>query len=198
MNADADTAQQAKQQRQARKEEQKRLHSLERELRSLLLCVPLLLSLSAAQAGDNRAERAMILSTNMTAWVAAHTNYTAPNPPPVEFLDQIDLRQRCYPGFDLNLVPQVGGVYDPKNKTIYLDVDCNLNEPTSASYLLHEVVHHFQLANDAHLLVRCREQLEGEAVKLQSLWLKEKGVSDPLESLGIDERTLRIIGSCQR
>ncbi|SFU68633.1 hypothetical protein SAMN04487955_10673 [Halomonas korlensis] len=140
----------------------------------------------------------MTLAAKMTAWVAAQTDYTAPDPPPVEFLDQIALRQRCYPGFDLNHVPQVGGLYDPKNKTIYLDVDCDLNDLTSASYLLHEVVHHVQLANNAHLRVRCREQLEGEAVTLQALWLKDKGISDPLDALGIDERTLRIIGSCPR
>lgn len=167
-------------------------------LRSLLFSIPLMLSLITAQAGDDRAEQAMILATNMTAWVAAHTDYTAPEPPPVEFLDQIALRQRCYPGFDLNHVPQVGGVYDSRDSTIYLDVVCDLNDQIAASYLLHEVVHHVQLANNAHLQVRCREQLEGEAVTLQTLWLKDKGISDPLEALGIDERTLRIIGSCPR
>ncbi|CAM3869449.1 DUF6647 domain-containing protein [Vreelandella rituensis] len=167
-------------------------------LRSLLLCILLVLSLSTVEAEDVRAGRVVGLATTMTAWVAAHTDYAAPEPPPVEFQDQETLRQRCYPGFASHQVPLIRGIYDPENPIIYLDSDCDLDNLVDASYLLHEVVHHVQLANNAHLQVQCRDQLEGEAVTLQALWLKEKGISEPLEALGIDERTLRIIGSCQR
>ncbi|SFH51796.1 DUF6647 family protein [Modicisalibacter xianhensis] len=154
------------------------------------------MAVGLTQADDDRSERVMALSSNMILWVVSHTEYAAPDPPSVEFIDQMALRQRCYPGLDLTHVPQLWGIYDPVTATIYLDDDCRLDDQVSASYLLHEIVHHVQVANDAHLHVKCRGRLEGEAVTLQAQWLKEKGVENPLEVLGIDERTLEIISSC--
>ncbi|MFY0990833.1 DUF6647 family protein [Halomonas sp. C05BenzN] len=134
----------------------------------------------------------------MIAWVVARTDYTASPPPTIALESQLSLKARCFPGFNMQHLPDVMGVYDPGNGTIYLDFAFDSGSVLDVSYLLHEVVHHMQVQSGAHLRASCREVLEGEATRLQLEWLREHGVADPYETLGIDQKTLRIIEMCPR
>lgn len=149
---------------------------------------------AAAATGSAVGEAAV----EMTAWVADVTGYDAPPPPTVTFADQSVLRELCYPGCDDgDDLPKVLGVYDPRVGIILLDEAFDGGEARDRSTLLHEVVHHVQEANDARARARCKQELEGEALRLQIRWLHEQeGIDDPLAFLGINEFTLRILGSC--
>lgn len=133
----------------------------------------------------------------MTAWTVGATDYAAPPPPRLAVVNQAYLKELCFPGCADADLPFVQGAYDPRVETVFLDATFDADLPLHRSYLLHEVVHHVQLANDADETARCREELEGEALRLQVRWLREEeGVDDPLDYLGIDELTLLILGSC--
>ncbi|MEQ6888058.1 DUF6647 family protein [Halomonas sp. CS7] len=138
-----------------------------------------------------------------SAWLARRTDYREPALPGVKVESQASLQQRCFPDFPEPLGVRVKGAYDPRDSIIYLDVDLDLDDRVDQSYLLHELVHHFQVhharrqgQDDAG--IRPRGRLEGEAYRLQLRWLEEAGVADPLAALGIDEKTLQIIERSQR
>jgi hypothetical protein len=134
----------------------------------------------------------------MSTWLAARTDYREPRVPGVLFESQSLLQQRCFPGFPEQPGIRLKGAYDPAEDTIYLDIDFDSDDLVDRSYLLHELVHHFQVHNRQDTVGRPRGILEGEAYRLQLSWLGEAGDSDPLTTLGIDEKTLLIIERCPR
>ncbi|MDI5920492.1 hypothetical protein QLQ86_06815 [Halomonas sp. LR5S13] len=134
----------------------------------------------------------------MSAWLAARTAYREPPIPGILFESQSRLQQRCFPDFPEPLATLIKGAYAPAEKIIYLDNAFDRDDPVDRSYLLHELTHHFQVHNRDDTDVRTPGILEGEAYRLQLRWLGEAGVSDPLGTLGLDEKTLRIIERCPR
>lgn len=138
------------------------------------------------------------LVSEMSAWLAAQTGYREPPIPGILFESQSRLQQRCFPGFPEQPRTLLKGAYDPAEKIIYLDNAFDRDDPVDRSYLLHELAHHFQVHNAEDTGVRTRGILEGEAYRLQLRWLREAGVSDPLGTLGLDEKTLLIIERCPR
>ncbi len=138
------------------------------------------------------------LVRDMSAWLAAQTGYREPPIPGILFESQTRLQQRCFPGFPEQPGTLLKGAYDPAEKIIYLDIDFESGDLVDRSYLLHELVHHFQVHNRDDTGVRTHGILEGEAYRLQLRWLRGTGVSDPLVTLGIDEKTLLIIERCPR
>jgi hypothetical protein len=43
---------------------------------------------------------------------------------------------------------------------------------------------------------KCRGQLERQAYDLQIMWLREQGVTNPYDVIGIDEFTIFLISRC--
>ncbi|MEQ6917523.1 DUF6647 family protein [Halomonas aquatica] len=160
-------------------------------LLALLLALPV--APVASSPGDDMAVALARITREQSAWLAASTEYREPDLPGVRFESQAALQQRCFPAFPENLDVRVRGAYDPAEGNIYLDDDLDLSSPVELSYLLHELVHHFQVHNREDISARARGRLEGEAYRLQLRWLGESGVDDPWGALGIDEKTVQII-----
>lgn len=164
----------------------------------MLLAVPLPVS-SAPDLPDARQALSLEpLVRELSAWLDERTDYREPPIPGILFESQARLQQRCFPDFPQRLSTLIKGAYAPAEKIIYLDTEFESDDLVDRSYLLHELVHHFQVHNRADTGVRSRGILEGEAYRLQLRWLSEAGVSDPLVTLGIDEKTLLIIERCPR
>lgn len=147
--------------------------------------------LAASAAGSLDA-----LAGRLSAWLDAHTGYSAVPPPPLRRVSEPLLKSRCFPAFPPHLVPRVLAAYDADDGVVYLSEQLDMSRRVDRSYLLHELVHHVQNAHGALREARCKGKLEGEAVRLQLQWLEEQGEPDPFETLGIDARTLRILESC--
>ncbi|APE32287.1 hypothetical protein BOX17_15775 [Halomonas aestuarii] len=161
-------------------------------LLALLLALPVAPVVSSSSGDDMAAALARIVR-EQSAWLGARTAYEEPDLPGIRFESQAALQHRCFPAFPDRLDVRVRGAYDPAEGNIYLDLDFDLGSPVGRSYLLHELVHHFQVHNREHIDARDRGRLEGQAYRLQLRWLEEAGVDDPWGALGIDEKTLRII-----
>ena len=68
------------------------------------------------------------------------------------------------------------GAYYPESGSIELAPDLDLTEAFGQSYLLHELVHAAQYANDAQASARCPQTLEAEAYSVQSDFLRAHGL----------------------
>lgn len=77
--------------------------------------------------------------------LAARTRYREPPIPGILFESQSRLQQRCFPDFPERLASLIKGAYAPADKIIYLDNAFDRDDPVDRSYLLHELVHHFQV-----------------------------------------------------
>jgi hypothetical protein len=135
-----------------------------------------------------------ILVATFIAWIVAKTGLAAPDPPHVLFLPPGKLVERAYgPNEHPDAVLQA--LYDHTNTTVYLPVTWRPNDLRQSSALLHELVHHVQWAHNK-MEGKCRGQLEREAYDLQIMWLREQGVTDPYDVIGIDEFTIFLISRC--
>lgn len=157
-------------------------------------------SLSAAPASPDGTPIPSLqpLVRGLSTWLALRTDYREPPVPEILFENQSRLQQRCFPDFPEQQGILLKGAYDPAEKIIYLDITFDSDDLVDRSYLLHELVHHFQVHHREDHGIRTRGILEGEAYRLQLRWLEEAGVSDPLVVLDIDESTLLIIERCPR
>lgn len=70
---------------------------------------------------------------------------------------------------------QIFGLYNYKNKTVYLLDSIDLNTEKGKSILLHELVHYVQYENDHDEKVSCKNKLEHLAYNLEAKYLKEHG-----------------------
>lgn len=164
----------------------------------LLLAVPLPAPAAPALPDARPIPSLEPLVRELSGWLAARTAYREPPIPGILFESQSRLQQRCFPDFPQRPGTLLKGAYDPAEGILYLDIDFDSDDLVDRSYLLHELVHHFQVHNREDTGVRSRGLLEGEAYRLQLRWLGEAGVPDPLVTLGIDEKTLLIIERCPR
>jgi hypothetical protein len=135
-----------------------------------------------------------ILVATFIAWIVAKTGLPAPQPPQVLFLPPEKLVERAYgPNGHRDLDLQA--LYDHASTTVYLPVNWRSNDLRQSSALLHELVHHVQWANN-HMEGQCRGQLERQAYDLQIMWLREQGVANPHDVIGVDEFTIFLISRC--
>ncbi|MDT8878121.1 DUF6647 family protein [Halomonas saccharevitans] len=153
-------------------------------LRILLLALPAAPAVASTSPGPPSISAPARIVREQSAWLALRTDYREPVLPGVQFESQASLQQRCFPDFPEPLGILVKGAYDPVDGIIYLDVDLDLDDLIDQSYLLHELVHHFQVhhaqrhdRDDA--ATRPRGRLEGEAYRLQLRWLEEAGGGGP-------------------
>lgn len=150
------------------------------------------LEVRAGALSDRHAELPQ-LARKLSTWIALHTEYPEPPLPEIRFESQAGLQELCFPGFSHELLPRIRGAYDARSESIYLNNDLDPQNTLDASYLLHELVHHFQARSVGSKDRRLKSLMEAEALRLQLSWLEENGVLDGMEKLGVDERSLRIM-----
>lgn len=119
----------------------------EGQIRALVVLLALVLPMAAMSvlAGDVSAQSIVQLLRKQSAWLAEQTDGRAPELPGVGVERQAALQQRCFPDFPEPLGVRIKGAYDPKEARIYLDAALDLANRLDQSYLLHELVHHFQV-----------------------------------------------------
>ena len=138
------------------------------------------------------------LAGELSGWIARETGYLEPALPAIELETQAGLEALCFPGFSHDLLPRIRGAYDARSVVIYLNTDFESDSVLDRSYLLHELVHHFQVTNRPHESRRSKPAMEAEAIRIQLMWLEENGVSDPMTDLGVDENSLRRLEASPR
>ncbi len=70
---------------------------------------------------------------------------------------------------------QIYGLYNFKNKTVYLLDSIDLETEKGKSVLLHELVHYVQYQNGHDKKVNCKNELENLAYHLEARYLQEHG-----------------------
>jgi len=89
--------------------------------------------------------------------------------------------------------PNIISIYDSREKSIYLPESWTGETAADLSVLVHELVHHFQVAHQTKF--ECDAQREAKAFELQERWLKLFGGSLE-EEFQIDPFTLLMRTSC--
>ena len=113
------------------------------------------------------------LIQELLAWIGAATGYdTGIEPPEIAFCNTGD----CIPYSTdtLTVDETLNGAYDWLNTRIILVRPWDANRPLDVSVLLHELVHHVQLANRTF---ECTAATEWEAYKLQADYLAQHGIA---------------------
>ncbi|AQS48943.1 hypothetical protein BMG03_14960 [Thioclava nitratireducens] len=110
----------------------------------------------------------------LTAWIAEHSDYAAPEGAPAIFLCQSG-EVITYEGRDLLVDADLRAAYDFVEDRIFLVAPWSEDDPMLLSSLLHELIHRAQFrAKDWP----CPAAAEPEAYRLQEAWLAERGI-DP-------------------
>ena len=128
----------------------------------------------------------------LTAWIIAKTGWTVGGVPAIRFVPPEELVKRYTGG--KSTAPHIGALYSHKDDTIYLPDGWNPDNLRDRSALLHELVHHLQMANNVK--AACRAEYEWDAYRLQIAWLREKGIEDPLKFLGINLMAIYVFSCC--
>lgn len=166
---------------------------------SLLLVLALVnTTLASAESRKQPQGGLQELAGELSGWIALHTSYLEPAPPEILLETQAGLQELCFPGFTHDLLPRIRGAYDARSNTIYLNTDFDTDSVLDLSYLLHELVHHFQTQNLSLPSRRQKPVMEAEALRMQLLWLGENDVTDAMTKLGVDEKTLRMLEASPR
>lgn len=71
---------------------------------------------------------------------------------------------------------QIYGLYNYRNKTIYMLDSIDMNTEEGKAILLHEIVHFIQYSHGMENNVDCKNQLEKLAYSLEAYYLKSKGM----------------------
>jgi hypothetical protein len=82
----------------------------------------------------------------------------------------------------------IAAVYVPRTREILLADDLDPSASLTRSYLAHELVHAQQFVGNKSLGVSCIGKLEGEAYRIQALYLAAEGLRDDaflLQVLGL-------------
>jgi hypothetical protein len=143
---------------------------------------------------DARAKKADEETASIIAWIAAKTGWTnSYAPPPIRFIPYEELVRNFTGGKPT--ASRVEALYSEEDHSIYLPDSWRADDLRDSSILLHEIVHHLQYLN--HVKADCLSEYELQAVNLQVTWLREQGVEDPLNLLGINDLFIRLLGQCE-
>jgi hypothetical protein len=150
---------------------------------------------------------ALVLS--MIVWITASTGLIVSEPPRIAFVRDSHFQQQFHsdgaqakpeattPNHQKPATEKffsVQGFYLRATATVYLPETWQLAALRDQSTLLHELVHHAQRLNKVG--VACPGQLERQAYDLQVAWLREQGVAQPFDLIGIDEFTMLMLTAC--
>ena len=124
------------------------------------------------------------LIAELLDWIAAATAYdvtsTRADPPQTTFCQAGDTIP--YESGTTLVDDALNGAYDLANRRIILVRPWDPDDPGDRSVLLHELIHHVQLANRGF---ECLQQPEWEAYKLQEAYLAEHDIASEFDWLQI-------------
>jgi hypothetical protein len=160
---------------------------------------------------DGREDTMDALVLSLVAWIAASTGLIVSEPPRIAFVPVRHFQQQFHSGEGAQAKPEatmpnhqkthatekffsVQGFYLRATATVYLPETWQLTALRDQSTLLHELVHHAQRLNKVG--AACPGQLERQAYDLQVAWLREQGVAQPFDLIGIDEFTMLMLTAC--
>ena len=86
---------------------------------------------------------------------------------------------------------QIYGLYNFKNKTVYILDSIDLNTQKGKSILLHELVHYVQYQNGHDERVECKNKLENLAYHLEARYLKQHG-----QRVSFTDRHVQRVSQC--
>jgi len=135
---------------------------------------------------------AIKIAAGLIAWIVAKTNWTACDTPVIQFVPPEELVKRYTAG--KSAAPHIEALYSNKDRVVYLPDGWSLDNLRDRSALLHELVHHLQMLNKVK--TTCRAEYEWDAYKLQTAWLREQGIEDPLQFLGINLMAIYVFSRC--
>jgi hypothetical protein len=142
----------------------------------------------AEGAGRNNGDTAAAarrLAQDDVAWIARKTGWRNVSVPRIETKSGRELSIMFFgaaEGID-GLTPLA--LYGRETHVLFLSDRLVFDNLVDQSILLHELVHHMQVVNTVPSA--CREAAEGQAYRLQVMWLAEHGVADPYALLGISQ-----------
>jgi hypothetical protein len=126
--------------------------------------------------------------------MVTHTNLSAPpNLPQVTFIPKQKMIELYHGGRESDSRFELQAFYFPSTTTIYLRDDWK-PDLAGKSVLLHEMGHYLQRSNRVRF--NCPAAAEKQAYEWQATWLREQGVTNPYDVMGVDEFTVRILFAC--
>ncbi|MBW4934963.1 DUF6647 family protein [Marinobacter sp. F4206] len=163
-----------------------------------LLAAPVTAQSARADSSNDRQAELSALVGTLSDWIVGHTRFPETELPVVQFKTQDELKELCFPGFSHDLLPSIRGAYDARAMVVYLSTEFDADSALNISYLLHELVHHFQVQNPPADGRGSKSAMEAEAIRVQLKWLEQNGVQDGMTKLGVDENTLRMLEGSPR
>lgn len=133
------------------------------------------------------------LIPGMLLWICLQLGCEVPPPPAVDLVSRERLSEMVY-GDLQNIQMNICGLYDAESRTILLPEDYCPQSLLDQSTLVHELVHHVQVATEMEY--PCPAAREPLAYKLQAQWLREMGVEDPYALMEVNEFTIFIRSLC--
>lgn|SRR5690242_6172105 len=125
-------------------------------------------------------------------WIAAKTGWRQISVPEIRTKTSAELSTMFFgdpEGID-GIRPLA--LYARDEHILYISDALKFDNLADRSILLHELVHHLQVANGAQST--CREAAEAQAYGLQIQWLREQGIENPVKLLGLSEIDLMSLG----
>ena len=80
---------------------------------------------------------------------------------------------------------KIFGLYNFKEKTIYILETIDLNTEKGKAILLHELVHYIQYQSGKDKLVNCIKELEPKAYEIEEAYLNKHGTAVDLNYAGV-------------
>lgn len=116
-------------------------------------------------------------------WIAGKTGMKTASVPRIELRTTRDLAIMFFGNAEGYEGVRPLALYARDQHILFLAEELALDNLLDQSILLHELVHHMQIANTVEFV--CREEAERQAYRLQIDWLREHGVMQPYAFLGI-------------
>jgi hypothetical protein len=137
-------------------------------------------------------ELAANVVTPLIAWIVAKTGWTVHEAPLIRFIPEAELVKMFTGGKETDF--HIHALYADKEHSIYLPDGWRADDLYDRSALLHELVHHLQNLNNVK--AACSSEYELQAFELQAAWLREQGVEDPLNFMGINAMAIFLLSRC--
>lgn len=120
------------------------------------------------------------LAAILDDWIDANSDYPR-NPAPLTFEIADPVTVALRPETASSYSTRTRGLYDHENGTIYLIEPWSRTRALDASVLLHELVHHRQVARHWY----CPAAQEPDAYALQQAWLAERGLEADVNHVAV-------------
>ena len=130
------------------------------------------------------------LVVTLLAWICVHTSLHAPDPPRVVSVSTKMMNRMMNAPESVS----IRALYNRSEKIVYLREDWDISNVRDRSDLLHELVHHVQNFNKVP--AACIMALEEDAFNLQFAWLRDQGVADPSNVVGVNPLFVVLLSRC--